>query len=384
MDPFPAVLIGGPPHSGKSVLTYSLSQALRQRGIEHYVVRAAPDGEGDWANEAAQELVRTLRFKGKFDPAFVNFVCQSIDQRHLPLVVDAGGRPTPAQERIMGCCTHAILLIRDEASRTHWRSLATRYGLSVLAELTSDLHGPGSVSEERPVLRGMISGLERGLDAAGPAFEALVERLAVLLARDAEELYRLHESRCPVEMVIHLGRLARTLGLSVEGPNVKWEPRHLPMILEYLPEATPLALYGRGPNWLYAAVALWAAPAPLVQFDPRLGWVQAVSLRMQEAQPTDPLLIQCYSTSTFLLLQISSPPTLDYSQIGTLTVPSLPGGWGVVLSGKLPLWLYTSLALTYRAAPWVAVYQPQLERAVVVYSAVESRVVGELLPVSLV
>ncbi len=383
MEQFPAVLVGGPPHSGKSVLTYSLSQALRQRGVEHYVLRAAPDGEGDWANEADHELVRTLRFKGEFDAAFVQSVCQSITQRHLPLLVDAGGRPTPAQERILECGTHAILLAPDEASRAHWRSLATRYGLSIVAELTSDLHGSGRVDEHKPVVRGVISGLERGQTATGPAFEALVQRLATLMAWDAEELYRRHESRCPVETVIHLGRLARTLGLGLEGQQVRWEPDHLPMVLDYLPEATPLALYGRGPNWLYAAVALLAAPAALVQFDPRLGWVQAVSLRVHKPESAGPLSINAHSIGNCLLLQISSPVILDYSQIETLCVPPLPPGWGVVLSGKLPLWLYTSLALTYRAAPWVGVYQPQLKRAVVVYSAVSGRTVGETIPICL-
>lgn len=383
MEPFPAVLVGGPPHSGKSVLTYSLSQALRQRGVEHYVLRAAPDGEGDWANEADQELVRTLRFKGEFDLVFVQFICQSIRQRHLPLLVDAGGRPTPAQERILECSTHAILLAPDEVSRAHWRSLATRYGLSIVAELTSDLHGSGRLDEHGPVVRGVISGLERGQTASGPAFEALVQRLAALMAWDAEELYRRHEARCPVETVIHLGRLARTLGLGLEGQQVRWEPDHLPMVLDYLPEATPLALYGRGPNWLYAAVALLAAPAALVQFDPRLGWVQAISLRVDKPESAGPFSINIHSIGDYLLLQISAPAILDYSQIETLCVPPLPPGWGVVLSGKLPLWLYTSLALTYRAASWVGVYQPQLERAVVVYSAVEGRAVGETVPVCL-
>jgi len=31
----PAILIGGPPHAGKSVLTYSISQALRKRNVDH-------------------------------------------------------------------------------------------------------------------------------------------------------------------------------------------------------------------------------------------------------------------------------------------------------------------------------------------------------------
>ncbi|HDD24131.1 MAG TPA: hypothetical protein ENF52_01685, partial [Chloroflexi bacterium] len=51
-----------------------------------------------------------------------------------------------------------------------------------------------------------------------------------------------------------------------------------------------------------------------------------------------------------------------------LTVPPLPAGMGVTLSGKIPHWLYTGLALAYRAAPWIAVYQPQIEAAVVCHT----------------
>src|SRR5579884_757693 len=47
----PAVLVGGPPHAGKSVLFYQLTQALRERGIAHFAIRACPDGEGDWFHE---------------------------------------------------------------------------------------------------------------------------------------------------------------------------------------------------------------------------------------------------------------------------------------------------------------------------------------------
>ena len=54
LNQLPAVLIGGPPHSGKSVLIYSLSQALRARGVAHYALRACPDGEGDFSNETDQ------------------------------------------------------------------------------------------------------------------------------------------------------------------------------------------------------------------------------------------------------------------------------------------------------------------------------------------
>jgi CRISPR-associated protein Csx3 len=97
---FPAVMISGPPDSGKSVLTYNLSQALRQQGVQHYVLRATPDGEGDWTHEADQGLIRTILVPQKWTPDFVEYVCQSLEQRHLPLVVDVGGRPAPWQEII--------------------------------------------------------------------------------------------------------------------------------------------------------------------------------------------------------------------------------------------------------------------------------------------
>jgi CRISPR-associated protein Csx3 len=58
---FPAILVGGPPHSGKSVLTYLLSQRLRTAAVEHFVLRACPDGEGDWSYEAPPATVRLLR-----------------------------------------------------------------------------------------------------------------------------------------------------------------------------------------------------------------------------------------------------------------------------------------------------------------------------------
>jgi len=378
MELFPAILIGGPPHSGKSVLTYSLTQALRRRGVDHYVLRAAPDGEGDWANEAAQKLVRTLRVKGDFEPAFVDHVCDSLAGRHLPLLVDAGGCPTPEQERMFDYCTHAVLLAPDEPGLAGWRDIAGRHHLPVVAELTSHLTEESRLIERRPMLRGVLTGLERGATAAGPVFEALVERLAEVLYYDPAELCRIHNSLCPVETIIDLDRLARTFKVPFDGERAVWEPRYLPDVLAYLPERTPLGLYGRGPNWLYAALAFCPPPEPLYQFDPRLGWVTPPSVQL--GQPTPDALLQASVTRQKAHMQIEFyiPRTyLDYDQALNLSAPTPEPGLGVVLSGKLPHWLYTGLALAYRAAPWVAVYQPQLGCAVVAYSAGPAYAVGD-------
>ncbi len=380
MERFPAVLIGGPPHSGKSVLTYSLTQALRRRGVEHYVVRAAPDGEGDWANEAAQALVPEIRYKGPFGTEFTDFVCRSILGRHLPLLVDVGGRPTPYQEGILDCCTHAILLTPDEPAAHTWRALARSHGLPVIAELTSLLHGPEAVLDRGAVLRGSVAGLEWGTTASGPTFEALADRLASLLYYDPDELYRAHERLCPAEIVIHLGRLARTFRLPLAGEQPTWQPDRLADVLDYLPAAEPLGLYGRGPNWLYAAVALLAAPAPTYQFDVRLGWLSSLPLRQGDVDAGAPLRFRVRTTSDLVLVDASIPASyLDYDELPRLVAPVVEPERGVVIGGKLPLWLCTSLALTYRSAPWIAVYQPPLGGCVVVRSNVDNPHIGQVL-----
>ncbi|MBN1935023.1 MAG: hypothetical protein JW934_10180 [Anaerolineae bacterium] len=378
MEPFPAVLIGGPPHSGKSVLTYSLTRAMRRRRIEHYVIRATPDGEGDWANEADQTLVRALRVKGDFTQAFTDFVCNNLTHRHLPLIVDAGGRPTPDQERIFGCCTHAVLLAPDADMLVHWRNIAHRHGLSIVAELTSHLQGEQRVVSRSPILRGTITGLDRSQTATGPAFDALVDLLAGSLYRAPDELYRFHERHCPIETVIHLDRLAHTLGISPDSGEVRWEPQHVPLVLDYLPEETPLALYGRGTNWLHTAVALLASPAPFAHFDPRLGWVEARPLSVRQPGTGYPLQFRLYHAPNCVHLEaLPQSPYLEYDELDTLSIPPLPARTGVILSGRIPYWLYTSMAVSYQDVPWIGTYQPQLECAVIAYSTDPAYPIGD-------
>lgn len=366
MELFPAVAIGGPPHAGKSVLAYSLSQALRARDVQHYVLRAYPDGEGDWANEAQQELVRRIRVKDWGSPQWVERISRDILNRHLPLIVDVGGQPTLEQEAILDCCTHLILLYRDEGSRREWKGQARRHGLTLLADLRSALHGAQAVEGQGRVLQGVITGLEQGTMASGPTFDALVERLSLLFAYSSEEIRQAHMAQAPVETVVDLSRLAHALGTE---PH-RWQPADLPRVLAYLPEGVPLGLYGRGPIWLYAAVASLTPPAPFYQFDVRLGWVGPPALALGGAHAQGPLHVQVCDRGDHIRLEVFLEGSyLDYTEAQGAAVPAIPPNRGVVLSGKLPLWLWTGLALAYRSAPWVATYQPQQhDQAVVVFS----------------
>jgi CRISPR-associated protein Csx3 len=380
-DQLPAVLVGGPPHSGKSVLIYSLSQALRARGVEHYALRACPDGEGDWSNEAPSELVREIRLKGPWTPQWVQRISRDIQRRQLPLLVDVGGRPTPEQAEIFVHCTHAVLLTPDDAARDWWRELVAEQRLPVLADLRSVLSGQNHLASDTPVIQGVLAGLERNSQAQGPAFDALVDRLAQLLAVDGADLRRRRLAEAPVELAIDLDRLARTLAVPLRGEQPIWEPRHVPLLIDYLPAATPLAVYGRGVAWIIAALARLAYPAPFLNFDTRLGWVQARPLHLQDAPVAYPLrFIVDRSQTAFAVTVVAPDHYVDYDEIGEAAAPRAPAGAGVIQSGKLPLWLFASLAITYHSAPWLAVYQPPLGGSVVVHSVDGRWPPGRLLP----
>lgn len=393
MSRFNAILVGGPPHSGKSVLTYSLTQHLRRQGVEHYVLRACPDGEGDWSNEAPPATVRLIRQKGQFTPRFVQRIAGDVGRRHLPLLVDAGGRPTPEQEIIFSQCTHALLVAPDEAGLAVWRTIAERNGLDVIAELVSHLDGAAAVIPDGRCFRADLVGLNRHAQVEGPVFAALAARVTACLFEPSAVLRRRHLAAAPAELAIDLEQLAPQLGVE---DAAHWLPEQLPDILAYLPPGESTCLYGRGPNWLYAAVAAHALPAISYQFDVRLGWVSppfiAAAAAGVDLLPADRqevvgdmangvVVMRVIQQPSFQLLELTAPGYyLDYEDCAGLAAPPLASGQGIVLSGRVPHWLMAAMAHACAAAPWVAVYQPPLghlgHQAVVVASRTEGLPTG--------
>ncbi|MCS7252012.1 MAG: CRISPR-associated protein Csx3 [Anaerolineae bacterium] len=371
MELFPAVLIGGPPNSGKSVLVYSLSQALRQQEVAHYVLRAAPDGEGDWFLEAEQTPVRLLRVKGSFDARWVDRIVRDIRNRHLPLLVDVGGLPTLEQERILSAATHAVLLTRDPALRPEWEERFRRNGLNLIADLDSQLEGPSQLIEETPILRGVITGLVRGCVAEGPVFEALLKRIQALFQYTSEELRRYHLDMAPqVDLVIELDRLARMLNVQMRGRAPHWAPEDILRALDSLPAGKPLALYDRAPAWLYAALAVHALPAPVFQFDVRLGWIETPRLAIDpRASPSAVLRFLTKQSGDLWQLHVAKVHSyLDREEIEGLGVPLIPEDARLVLEGQLPLWLWNALARVYAGVRVLSVLEPRTSEAIVIAS----------------
>lgn len=364
---FPAILIGGPPHTGKSVLARSLKAALKQAGIPHYGFSAAPDGEGDWSQDAPPEVVQAQRRKGVFTPAWVERVRRDIAQRPLPFLIDVGGRPEPWQKVIFDHCTHAILLVTDAESQASWQAMMDEYNIVVIAILISQPEGESILEADRPIVRGIITNLRRHQRATGPVFEALLIRLKALFDYDYDQLLQLHQRQAPTDLVIDLRKLFRRLNPT--RLNQRWEPSDLPSVLNYLPIDTPLALYGISPVWLYVATACHIFPTSFYQFDARRGWVLPVSFSVGAANA--PIKVVIRETEEILHLKLElSEDYLEYQEKMSLPLPSVPSDKVIILDGKGPAWLYTGLALFYRQASKIAIYQPQLNRAITIFSSV--------------
>jgi CRISPR-associated protein Csx3 len=166
-------------------------------------------------------------------------------------------------------------------------------------------------------------------------------------------------------------RIAVTLGWAQPGTKVTWQPGHLPGLLDYLPAAKPLAIYGRAPVWVYAALAGLAAPAPLVSFDVRLGWVTPPTVHWGAVPTSSPVTITIQSEDDHVRYDCQLPTAyIDRNELDTLAVPEPSPHHGVVVNGKLPQWLWTALtpALAHRA-PWVAVYWPQGNNQAIIVAA---------------
>jgi CRISPR-associated protein Csx3 len=384
----PALMLGGPPHAGKSVLLYHLTHALHTRNIPHYALRACPDGEGNWANEADQALVQEIRHKGQFTNEFIALVARDLQQRILPLLVDIGGHPTEKDTPLFHACTHGIILYHELPDLERWRALMASNGLVIIAELHSDLRGVDKLESTGGVLRGTLSGLERGQMIQSFVLDALLERIIALFAPYAEAARRQHLGALHSEPnwhVLALNELRTALGL--DGHEWHWTElaratRHVQTMLS---PGTGLALYGRGPAWLYAALAAAIAPEhSLRQFDANgLSWISPLAIQTGRVVTIPGLNAVAISSTNVTVLHFTGGTRLNYHVLGTAEVPVIPAPHGLILDGPMPLWLVTSLVQAYIGqVPWIAVAEPRLGRqAIVVWSATESPAIGSICPV---
>lgn len=83
------------------------------------------------------------------------------------------------------------------------------------------------------------------------------------------------------------------------------------------------------------------------------------------------------------MLSRCTPPHnyIDYTDVDKLRFPVPPPDRGVIVSGKLPLWLFTGLARLYKQldVPWIALTDAHNNTAIVIHSHVEKYLLGDQL-----
>jgi CRISPR-associated protein Csx3 len=391
---FPSILLAGPPNCGKSVLAFLLTHHLRQLGIAHYLLRSAPDGEGDWFLAGQQEVVQTLRamHKRKYTSHFIAHMHHAIMARPLPMLVDIGGRPQGDQVNLIKACTHSILLYRTEEERLSWQKMLNEARLTPIAELRSTLNEEEIAKERQPYLRGTINGLHRNPETrkTGLVFGILLELVSGICSYDAASLEQIHLRHAPFP-VVNERDLAKNLSVPVEGARTTWSPAHLARLGEFVPATKSLAIYGRGPVWLASALAALTLPESFAIFDARYGWLLPPQIHFREGDADVKINVLPFQKQdawaeielpggTLEPYDISLNLDPHHFDTPSRAVSASRTQGGLVLSGKIPRWLFATLV--HNLAPnhaWLAVDDPRLSRAVIVHSNSSTHRPGDVL-----
>lgn len=158
----PALMIVGPPNSGKSVLSHALFRALLPDYPDIFLQRAHWDGEGNWilelpdtATEGDRERFKQA-YKGKltddFFPAHADAILQLRREKQL-VIVDVGGKVQSEKVPVLEACTHYLIISNDLQEVEKWHTFCRKRGnLRPLAVIHSTLRAIVDIHQRDPFL----------------------------------------------------------------------------------------------------------------------------------------------------------------------------------------------------------------------------------------
>ncbi|MEI7653548.1 MAG: CRISPR-associated protein Csx3 [bacterium] len=355
---------------------------------------ACPDGEGRWTWRDAS--AQQYRRKGSFTAPLVDWYCRSLASCELaPLVlVDIGGRPSAENRRILteGKIDHMIILSGTDVAMLEWERFATECGVSVIATIKSDYQGTADlIVQTSPILSGSIHHLERGEDISGRpmilASATLLQSLAVAPQGEAAGIE---------QGMLKLERLAEDLGKPISSkkfPNgvvvnhIVWEAADLLSCRDHLAShVIPETVYIDGfmTVWHVDALVEFLQPRRVLLNSPD-GYVQVGC----HPPANGGAGVQCWISRTMkptssgrpvVWVEFQLDPSFPFKpeDLGTVAPPEVEQGAIVILSGRGPKWLVSSVSQAYKGhAAAVACFQPGVG-ATVSWSRVEDVALGQI------
>lgn len=353
------VVICGPPHSGKSVFLANLQSRLP---VEHHMlIFGAPDGEWHWSNQADQGLVKELRHKGQFSSEWCGGIIGAIQSAQQRLVlVDTGGKRLPPNDEIFSSCDGFIVISSSPEEMVEWRKYGEAQGCQCMAELDSVLQGTSELYPDRGdgIIRGRISGLERGQTVESPVLNAIASRLCQVIKVNAE--------MTEAEFVANINgaKLVDYLGITDRSdPYLGVRPWHTASALRLTAVARQpetVRIWNIRASFLTCAFAS-ALPGKVELFGVSEGYVQ-----LPETTPTgngsgDGLKWETTELAEYTLVEYRKHGFFTKKMLGTVVPPVVNPRKGVVLSTDgPPIWLDATISRSYAkvGAPWIAVFVP--------------------------
>jgi hypothetical protein len=347
--PAPCIAVVGPANAGKTTLLHQLDHLLQARLKAVLVIPGSPDHTGRYLHRAPhQREDLKAHVKGRWTPATVDHICQSIDRaRHnLELaILDFGGKHDDANDLMLTRCTHYLVVARrgDLAGADSWDAVCRRNGLVRIGQMSS----LAETATEAPAIaesnQGWLGTFRYDATAGDPVNDPVMTTLAdeiAALARPSHAMpyIDLHEPE-------------------------RWEERHIAdvrgradAIHEMAARTGVVVLGGVAPIWGYLAglrCALSANPdSRIFFFDPKLperlveiprhcsdgAWPENL-LRLQWSGDRNEARLEFHALTEDKFLRPAAATSLANAP-GYGEIPDAP----ICLWGFSPLWVYGTYA----------------------------------------
>lgn len=360
------IIICGPPHSGKTVMVDSLNSLLPTERVQ--TIRANGDGEGYWSNGKDQAAVDRVREKGtNTDKDFAKWAGQIREAKADIVLVDIGGKLQEDKAPLFDAADSFVVLCSDaepELMRA-WKEFGESHMCRCIACITSTREGEESVGDQRPgaVIRGTLAHLDRGTTHTdSKLLKALADRI-IELAGHATPLRLDSQTLDAFEMAYALGCYTeresgggpcRTLLYKagdkgrVRGYVAAWQAER---------GLKSVRVYGATAGWVAVLTVLTLADGgaeDIELFDVGTWrYVRLRRLRVAAGATGSPLCITVRSFDSgrdIMEVRIAGeggkPRSLDVGELGRCAIPPTDARRGIVVSGRLPLWLLASICLT--------------------------------------